>query len=268
MYKLLLVTNDQAVRDAFAAVDWDNLGFKALRLAADMNEALESLKAYHSDALAIALPEQEDNEIYQVLMEQYPNVPVIEAPDKRGDVEIRALELRKLLSRLNADISDDNYTMADQLRYYRHEYFRALMDRRIPSGKDVRRMLRLVRSKMDPNRPCVVAEMTMPESSDFLKGRWHYGTQRLELALRNIFGVEVSGLRILACVLPGDRIMLLGCPMLYQATEAVENSMTGVISKHVQDCIEHVEEYLGIELTISALQVLPALTAMAADAQI
>ena len=44
--------------------------------------------------------------------------------------------------------------------------------------------------------------------------------------------------------------------------------MTGVISQHVQDCIEHVEEYLGIELTISALQVLPALTAMAADAQI
>ena len=268
MYKLLLVTKDQAVRDAFAAVAWENMGFKAPRMAADMDEALESLRAFHSDAIAIALPKQEDDALYQVLMEQHPDVPVIEAPDKRGEVEIRTLELRKLLARLNADISDDNYTLTEQMMYCRHEYFRALMDRRIPSGKDVVRMLRLVRSKMDPHRPCVVAEMKMPDGSDFLKGRWHYGTQRLEMALRNIFGVEVAGLRILSCVLPGDRILLLGCPMLYHEVEAEENSMTGVVSRHVQECIDHVDEYLGIDLTISALHVLPALTAMAGDKQI
>ena len=268
MYKLLLVTNDQAVRDAFAAVAWENMGYKVPRMAANMDEALESLSNFHSDAIAIALPEEEDAALYKALMEKFPNAPVIEAPDMRGEVEMRALELRKLLSRLHADVSDDNYTLADQMMYCRHEYFRALMDRRIPSGKDVERMLRLVRSKMDPHRPCVVAEMQMPEGSDFLRGRWHYGTQRLEMALRNIFGVEVAGLRILSCVLPGDRILLLGCPMLYQKVEAAENSMTGVVSAHVQDCIEHVEEFMGIDLTITALHVLPALTAMAGDAQI
>ena len=267
MYKLLLVTDDQAVRDAFDAVAWENMGFKAPRMAANMAEALESLRDFHSDAVAVALPEQEDAELYRALMARHPNVPVIEAPDKRGEVEIRALELRKLLARLNADVSDDNYTLADQMMYCRHEYFRALMDRRIPTGKDVERMLRLVRSKMDPHRPCVVAEMKMPDGSDFLKGRWHYGTQRLEMALRNIFGVEVAGLRILACVLPGDRIILLGCPMLYHELETEENSMTGLVSRHVQDCIDHVDEYLGIDLTISAMHVLPALTAMAADAE-
>ena len=267
MYKILLATNDQKVRDAFAAVAWDNLGFKQPRLASTMDEALCSLKAYHADAIAIALPAQEDSELMKVLMERYPDLPVMEAPDMRGEVELRVLELRKLIVRLNADISNDSYTLADQMMVCRHEYFRAMMDRRIPSAKDIVRMLRLVRSKMDPHRPCVVAELKMPDGSDFLKGRWHYGPQRLEMALRNIFGVEVAGLRILSCVLPGDRIILLGCPMLYHELETKEDSMTGVVSRHVQDCIDHVDEYLGIDLTIAAMHVLPALTAMAGDAQ-
>ena len=267
MYKILLATNDQKVRDAFAAVAWENLGFKQPRLASTMDEALCSLKAYHADAIAIALPAQEDSELMKVLMERYPDLPVMEAPDMRGEVELRVLELRKLIVRLNADISNDSYTLADQMMVCRHEYFRAMMDRRIPSAKDIVRMLRLVRSKMDPHRPCVVAELKMPDGSDFLKGRWHYGPQRLEMALRNIFGVEVAGLRILSCVLPGDRIILLGCPMLYHELETEEDSMTGVVSRHVQDCIDHVDEYLGIDLTIAAMHVLPALTAMAGDAQ-
>jgi len=268
MYKLLLTTNDPAVREAFNAVAWENLGFKQPRMAESVEEALASLKAYHADAIAIALPKEEDSRLIKALMKAYPDLPVMEAPDKRGEVEIRTLELRKLLVRLNADISNDSYTLADQMMLCRHEYFRAMMDRRIPSGKDVERMLRLVRSKMDPHRPCVVAELQMPAGSDFLRGRWHYGPERLEMALRNIFGVEVAGLRILSCVLPGERIVLLGCPMLYHELETEENSMTGVVSRHVQDCIDHVDEYLGIDLTISAMHVLPALTAMASDAAI
>ena len=267
MYKLLLATNDQKVRDAFAAVAWENLGFKEPRMAATAEEAIKSLKAYHADAIAIALPAEEDDALIRQLMALYPELPVMEAPDMRGDVEIRVLELRKLLVRLNQDFSNDSFTPADQMMVCRHEYFRAMMDRRIPSAKDIVRMLRLVRSKMDPHRPCVVAELKMPDGSDFLKGRWHYGPQRLEMALRNIFGVEVAGLRILSCVLPGDRIILLGCPMLYHELETEENSMTGVVSRHVQDCIDHVDEYLGIDLTISAMHVLPALTDMAAEAE-
>jgi hypothetical protein len=265
MYKLLLVTNHQAVCDAFAAVAWEDMGFKAPRMAASMEEAIASLKAHHADAIAVSLPAEEDAALYRMLMAQYPDLPVMEAPDKRGEVELRTLELRKLLVRLNADISNDNYTLSDQMMVVRHEYFRAMMDRRIPSDKDVERMLRLVRSKMDPHRPCVVAELKMPEGSDFLRGRWHYGPERLEMALRNIFGVEVAGLRILSCVLPGDRILLLGCPMLHHELETAEDSMTGVVSRHVQDCIDHVDEYLGIDLTIASLRVLPALTAMASD---
>ena len=121
MYKLLLTTNDPAVREAFAAVAWENLGFKEPRLAASVDEALASLKAYHADAIAIALPAEEDAALIEKLMRAYPDLPVMEAPNRRGEVELRTLELRKLLVRLNADISNDSYTLSDQLMQCRQE---------------------------------------------------------------------------------------------------------------------------------------------------
>ena len=56
MYKLLLATNDQAVKDAFSAVAWEELGYKAPRMVANAEDALTSLKAFHADAIAIAMP--------------------------------------------------------------------------------------------------------------------------------------------------------------------------------------------------------------------
>lgn len=265
MYKLLLTTKDQAVRDAFAAVKWEELGFREPRIAASAEEAVSSLKAYHADAIAIGLPEEEDAQLASCLMEMYPDLPVMAVSKKSGHVEKYALELRKVLNRINADMSNTAFTIGEQLQVCRHEFFRALVDQRVPDAKTAKRMLRLVRSKMDPDRPCVLAELVMPADSDFLKGRWQYGPERLELALRNIFGVEVQGLRILSCVLPGERIVLLGCPMLFHET-AEGASMTGVISEHVSDCIAHVDEFLGLDLSIASIRILPALTAMAKEA--
>ncbi len=261
MYKLLLVTKDQSVRNAFAAVAWDDLGFKQPRVAESVEEALASLKAFHADAVAVAL---EDEALFAHLLRCYPDLPVMAAPARRGDAEMYAQQLGTLLLRMNADISDDSFTVSDQLMVCRHEFFRALMDKRIATKEDVERLLRLVRSKMDPHKPCVVAELAQARGTDFLKGRWQYGPERLELALRNIFGVEVKGLRILSCVLPGERIVLLGCPMLLREVEVDGESITGIVTDHVQDCISHVDEFLGIDLRIASINVLPALTAMAA----
>ena len=83
------------------------------------------------------------------------------------------------------------------------------------------------------------------------------------MGLRNIFGVEAHGLRILACVLPGDRIVLLGCPMLFHEGPDEDASITGILSDHIRDSIEHVDEYMGIDLRIASIRVLPCLTALA-----
>ena len=266
MYKLLLTTNDQAIRDAFAALPWEMLGFRSPRIASSAEEALSSLGKHHADAVAIGLPQADDEACLKMLMEKYPDLPVMAVNANREALETLVLELRKVLNRINADMSNTAFSTGEQLQVCRHEFFRAMMDRRIPDVSSIERILRLMRSKMDPHKPCVVAELVMPADSDFLKGRWHYGAERLELALRNIFGVEVQGLRILSCVLPGDRIVLLGCPMLFHEAPAEGDVMVELITHHVNDCIAHVDEFLGLDLSISSIRVLPALTAMAKDA--
>ncbi len=268
MYKLLLATNDQAIRDAFAAVKWEMNDFRQPRIVSTADEAIESLIAHHADAIAIGLGAEEDASLVAWLLEKCPDLPIMAVSRNSGHVEDRATELRKLLNRINADMSNTAFTPGEQLQVCRHDFFRALMDGRIPDKKSVERLLRLTRSKMDAHQPCVVAELAMPVGSDFFKGRWHYGPERLELALRNIFGVEVKGLRILSCVLPGERIVLLGCPMLCHELGLEEDeSMTGVVSSHVNSCIAHVDKFLGLDLSIASIRILPALTALAKDAE-
>lgn len=266
MYKLLLTTNVTPVCDAFMALPWEELGFRKPRITETVEEAMDSLSRHHADAIAIGLDDQQDCALMQRLMQTYPDLPVLTAYDDPDALKTSVLELRKVLNRINADMSNTAFSTGEQLQVCRHEFFRAMMDRRIPTQEDIRRLLRLVRSKMDAGKPCVVAEMGMPADSDFLKGRWHYGAERLELALRNIFGVEVQGLRILSCVLQGDRIVLLGCPMLFHDAPAQGSEMVEIITHHVNDCIAHVDEFLGLDLSIASISVLPALTALAKDA--
>lgn len=266
MYKLLLITDVTPVRDAFGKLTWELLGFRRPVCVSNAAEARVELMSHHYNAVAVACLRSEDSDEIHRMLQDYADRPLLEAVDSPDALEKNVVELRKLLNRINQDTSNTAFTPGEQLMVCRHEFFRTLMDRRVPDKTAIRRMLQLLRSKMEPDRPCVVAELKMPEDSDFLKGRWHYGTERLEVALRNIFGVEVEGLRILSCVLPGDRILLLGCPMLFHDAPAEGEAMVSLITHHVNDCIEHVDEFLGLDLSIASIRVLPALTALAMDA--
>ncbi len=99
-------------------------------------------------------------------------------------------ELRSLLNRTHADFSNDSFGEADMLQICRHEFFRALLSGRIASKQDVINRMRLLRSRMDLEAPCVLVDLSLPDGTEYLSGRWHYGTDRLEVALRNFFGAE------------------------------------------------------------------------------
>ena len=171
MYKLLLATNDPAVVEAFSAVKWEELGFKQPRVVSTAEEALSSLRVNHADAVAIGLPKEQDDLLVEQLLEKNPMLPIMAVSTKPGVIESYAVELRRLLGRINADVSNDAFSTADLLKECRHEFFRALMDGRATSEEDVLRHLRLIRSKMDPTKPCVVAELEIPADNDFLRGR-------------------------------------------------------------------------------------------------
>lgn len=264
MYKLLLATDKPEIMEAFQAVNsWESLGFKVPRMVSTVQGAMDSLKKHHADGIAFAFDETDNDALMNHLSQEYPILPIIAAGRNAGQVTDAVVELRSLLNRTRADFSNDSFGEADMMQLCRHEFFRGLIGGKVAEKADVIRRLNLLRSRMSPDKPCVLLELAMPEGDTFLTGRWHYGSDRLEVALRNFFGMELEGMRILVSVLPDERIYLLACPMLGE--EAVD-SISGVVHHHAEESIAHVRKYLGLHLTIAGIRVLPGLTALAVNA--
>lgn len=265
MYKLLLATDKPEVLSAFESIpSYVDLGFREPRVVSSARAAIESLKKHHADAIVFDLEEEGQQQLKAVLRASYPLMPIMPAARNRAKLESALGETRSLLNRLRADFSNEDFTEEDMMSLCRHEFLRALLGGKIATPSDVEERMYLLRSKMDTKVPCVVVDMALPEGDDFLSGRWHYGTDRLEMALRNFFGCELNGMRMVICVLPDSRIRMLCCPM--EGKEAMTESVTATVSAHASSAIEHMSEYLHMDLQITGIQVLPAVTALAYQA--
>ncbi len=265
MYKLLLVTDRCDVENAFLAVpDWETLDFRAPRVTGSARSAMESLQKHHADGVAIALDDEQTRALDAFLSQNYPLLPILYAPSNVNEVIENVKELRTLLNQLNADNADDRYNEADAMRRARHAYFRQLVRGRLCGRDKVRRMLRMMRSRMDTDQPCVLISFELPDMDEgYLSMRWHYGVERLEIAMRNVFGAELEGMRLLVSCETDDTVCLLACPMLGSESWRDDQSMTGLVTRHAEEAIEHVREYLGIEMRIASITVLPNVTALA-----
>lgn len=263
MYKLLLATTRQETLDAFNGVpSWEAMGFRKPRIVAGAQEAIEALENYHVDGVAFDLP-QEDGQLMAYLAAEYPILPIFEACRKTTELVTSLKELRSLLNRTHADFSNDDFGEKDMLQLCRHDFLRELLNGQVKTRKDVEVHLRLLRSRMDPHKPCVVLDLAARAGDDFLSGRWHYGSERLEVALRNFFGVELEGMRIVPSVMPDETIRLLCCPMLGAQVET--DSITALVTQHAEGAMEHVREYLDLDLHITNIHVLPQLTSLARE---
>lgn len=264
MYKLLLATNRQETLDAFQGIpSWESMGFRKPRIVAGAQEAIEALQNHHVDAVAFDLHAEEDAQLMAFLAEHYPILPIFEACRKTTGLVSAIKELRGLLNRTHADFSNDDFGEKDMLQICRHDFLRGLLGGQVKTKKDVEVHLRLLRSKMDPHKPCVVLDMATRPEDGFLSGRWHYGFERLEVALRNFFGVELEGMRIVPSVLPDETIRLLCCPMLGAQVET--DSITALVTQHAEGAMAHVREYLDLDLQITNIHVLPMLTSLARE---
>lgn len=266
MYKLLLATDQQDCIEVFSQAEaFENLGFRAPRIVQTVDAAIECLKKHHIDAIAYHFSPENEAEMFDHLQQTHPNLPVFEAAHTLNDQVEILLELRTLLNRTHADFSDDNFNEADMMTLCRHEFFRHLLSESIDSQKKVESSLLLLRSAMDPKKPCVVLDMELPEGEEYFAGRWHYGADRLEVALRNFFGREMLGLRILPSVIAPDTIRLLACPLLGSHNNDLNNqSITGAVYEHAKESIAHVREYLSLDIKIVNIRVLPNLSALVA----
>ncbi len=259
MYKLLLVTDSQEALDAFNAMEsWESLGFKKPRVAQNTEQAKDILSRHHVDGIAANLCEGEKQALLSFMETDYPITPLVEAPATPEKWRRNLGELALLLGRIRADYSNDNANEAEMLQLARHDFFRHLLCDHYADEEKIRRLMGLVRSRMNPDSPCVVMRLSTPDEDGYLRSHWKYGPDRLEVAMRNFFGAELQGMRILISLLPDERIYLVACPML--GCKALEREeMLSLMERHAEDVIQHVREYLGIELNISTRQTMPRL---------
>ena len=267
MYKLLLISDQADVLEAFDQVGWERTGFKQPHIRHDLEGAKDSLAKHHADGIAIAVSSEEEEKILAYLQAFYPTISIFEAGRNREDVLRYLNELNTLLNRLHADFSNDNFLATDMLQECRHEFFRKVLTGKVATREDLVRNMRLLRSRMDADRPCLLIELDQKETTDDqLEGRWHYGRDRLELTLRKSFGGDMRGIHVLPTVHPDGRILVLACPL-----HGVENTVTGdsmieLMTNHIQQGIDHLKEYFGLELTLKEIRTLPALNALCTEA--
>ena len=264
MYKLLLVSDQEDVLNAFAQVNnWEMNGFKAPHIRHDFEGAVDSLSKHHADGICIAVDNiDEEEKILAYLQENFPDVSIFEAGQTEDEVLRYLSELKILLNRLHADFYNERFNTTDVLQICRHEFFRKLLNGKVLTSEDLHRNMRLLRSRMDADRPCILIELDQSAPSDKLEGRWHYGKDRLEIALRTSFAGDLNGVHILPTIHSDGRILVLACILHGVDTDMTIDTMTAMLTNYTADSIAHMKKYFGLDLHITGIRVYPALTAL------
>ncbi len=250
MFKLLLASDDPEVLRAFGEInDWARLGFREPRIASNADEATDSLTHHHADAVIMALPEAEEQKLTRAMACPHWHLrPILKAARTVPEITRDLGELEILLGRTHADYSNDPYCEETMMQISRHEFFRKVIAGKEASEEHLRRYLRLLRSRMDPDRPCLLVSFDLPDDDGYLGAHWHYGADGLEQAMRNIFGAELHGVRMLVSVVE-EQIYLLACPMLGQEIPEM-TALREIVQKHIAAAVEHVREYLDIDMSV------------------
>ena len=263
MYKLLLVSDRRDVLDAFAKIeDWEFLGFKQPHIRYDLEGAKEGLKKHHVDGIAYALSDEAEQELIEFLREEYPVLPIVEAGRTPEEVKEYMSGFRRLLNNLRADFASTGHDEHEMLLRARHHFFRSIMGGRRMTCRQVTREIRLLRSRMDPNLPCVRFRLNRIDGGDPLKN-WDE-EHLLELELYQSIAGDVAGMHILPLIPMNGSIWVLAGAI--RGEEQAENAPE-LVRAAVKEGIWHAEEYRGIRLKMVEEKDLPCLYALCVDYQ-
>lgn len=260
MYRLLIVTDEQRVKDMFSSMEgWEAMGIKPPRLRSSVEEAVECMHKHPIDAIAVDdAPAFEA--LYAYLDEHYPDMPIFQIERTAQEQLQTVREASSLLTRLKADDSNDEYDDTHKLDLQRERWLRKVIGGLIPTAGDLARQLRLYRCDTRLGVPCVLARLGLSVDDSFLADRWHYGSERLEIALRNFFGREHGGMRIHVAVVSQEEVRVLCYPL------SLEDGVSeNAAYEYIQETVDQIQHYLGLSLKVLETRRLPGLEAFAAD---
>ncbi len=262
MYKLLLVTDREDVREAFTGIqDMNRLMFDPVALAGSVQEAKAYLKRPGADAIAIDLEHEDESPLHTLMAEEYPYMPIMRT-HRRGDGLRNELGmLREVLDQLLGDFSDYESTPPMTLARLQSEALHKLLEERIASRNELQSRLLLARSTINTKRPSLLFEFELPDGLNFLENRWSHGFERLDLALKtNFFGQIPGPLQYTSALLSPMRLRVLAC-----TAEDVTDKQLDVLSAHAQQLVlgtaAQVKIYMDLDLVCTQFRVLPKLEA-------
>ncbi len=260
MYRLLIVTEKQNVREMFEGMSgWEVFGFKPPRLRTTTEDALSCMEKHHIDAIAMDATETFAG-LDAFVEENCPTMlrfAVEDTPEEQMKT-IRILE--RLLNQIRADHSNNQYDEKNALQYTRERQMKAILSGLVPTRKELNARLCMLRCHEKGNVPCVVARLGLDEEDPFLTERWHYGSDRLEVALRNFFGGDQPHMLVYVAVVSQDEVRVLCYPR--NEKEPLSEKQ---IASFIEEVTQQVENYMGLRMNVLDVQRVPGLCSFARE---
>ncbi len=260
MYRLLIVTEKQSVRDMFEGMNgWETMGFKPPRLRATVEEALACMDKHHIDAIAM---DQGDAfaELETFVEQNHPTMLRFDVEDTPEEQFKSVRLLDRLLGQLRADHSNNQYDDNNALQFVRERQMKAVLSGVVATSKELNARLRMLRCQEQGDVPCIVARLGLDEEDPFLTERWHYGSDRLEVALRNFFGGEQPHMLVHVAVVSQDEVRVLCYPRSDKEPLAVDS-----VRAFVEEVAKQVENYMGLRMKVLDVQQISGLCAFARE---
>ena len=268
MYKLLLVTDQDDILSLFRdQVDWPRLNCRPPFVAADAQGAIALLNTQAIDAVGYRITRSDPMPLTKFLRYGRPSLPIFEVcaePERQLAALKQAVAV---LDRLHADAFDDYYDEEAMLTIQRDELVHALLAGEMRDWEAVKREMKLIRSHVSLDQPCVMYEIDMPQGDVYLSEHRGHAQQRLESALRNnFFGRYVEGICYAVAVLTPRHIRIVCMPVHGQEPESPE-ALGARTDAHIADSIQRIKEYLDLDMTVTQSAWLDSVRGLVGQAQ-
>ena len=265
MYKLLLVTDREEVIDTFAKVqNLADMMMDPVTVIRDIPEAIAYLERNAVDAVGYSFRLTDPAPLHTYLMDVRPSMPIFQTHHHDNTLRDELVRVRAFLDRMRMDDSQEGMDEAQALQYLRDELMHQLLAREIPSPAELKSRLKLVRAQnISTEKPAYLFDFDMPQGELYLDGRWRYGRQRLESALRNNFiGRYADGIHYGVAMLSPRHIRLIACQEKGGSDENPQDCERRVRA-YVDDKVSRIKQYLDLELELEQFTVLSSINEIA-----
>lgn len=264
MYRLLIVTKDPRAQEMFASMEgFEAMGYKPPRLRQTVEEAIECMQKHHIDAIAVDKDET-FTPLLPLLDAQHPAMPIFQIAATAEEQFSILKEVYQVLCQMHSDLSNDTYDEVYYFKQARERWMRKLISGMTPTRAALLTQMKLYRCTESPEASCLFARLSIPVDNTFLNDRWHYGSERLEMALHNFFGDEYDHLNLHIAMVSPQEVRVLACPKPEYTNDGQTLDAEPLVG-YINDTIERVEDYLGLPMSLMEIRKLDGLTVLAAD---